>query len=301
VEIESPFSVVVAAHGTDRLARCLAAYAREARPGDEILAVVATDRDPAAEIRFAPPGVRLLRARPGDLTPRLWALGLKEARGELVQLTIAPCLPEAGWRRAAARAQGDDVAAVGGAIEPGASLRLRDWAILFLRYRAYLPPFDRHPVRDVPGDNATYRRAVLEELRALWGREFWEQEVNAELARRGRPLVMDPTVVVRYEGGEGVRAFLRQRLRHGVRFGRMRLVGAPPWRRLVFSGAFLLPGAALLLKVAGSVLKRPRFRGPFLTSLPCLCLFLLAWSWGAWWGYVLGPPSSGGVDPQSSS
>ena len=159
-------------------------------------------------------------------------------------------------------------------------------------------------VPDVPGDNATYRRAALEEVRALWTEEFWEYEVNAELVRRGRSMVMDPAMGVRYEGGEPAWDFFRQRFRHGVRFGRMRVVGAPAPYRLALAATFLLPGLVLLAKVAASVLRHGRYWGRFLASLPWLCLYLTAWAGGEWWGYVTGPPvagAPGGRAPISSS
>jgi hypothetical protein len=206
-------------------------------------------------------------------------------------VTIGSFVPEPGWRAALLRAHARGATAVGGALLPGAGLRARDWAIFFQRYRAYRPPFAAREVADVPGDHASYLREALDETASLWERGFWERDVNRELHRRGRKLVLDPDFRARYEGGESARRFLAHRFRHGIQFGRERLRGVRTGRRLLLSLAFVLPGAVFLVRIGRESLGRPGSLGPFLRALPWLLVFVGAWSLGEWLGALRGPPA----------
>ncbi len=294
---ETAVAVVVAdPEGNPHLDACLDAYAAGQEAGDELVAVVAMAAPGVEALRRRHRAVRFIQAAPGTLTPVLWALGLKAVSAGLVRTTIAPCLPEPGWRPALVSAHGDRTAAVGGAMEPAPSMRPRDWAIFFLRYRNYMLPMTRHRVADVPGDAASYRHDLLGRRVQLWSGGFWENVVNADLAKSGEVLVLDPSVAVEYRGGEEALRFLRQRFTHGIHFGRGRLTGAAPWRRVVYAGLFVLPGAVFFTRITRDVWARGRCRGRFLLCLPWLAVFLGAWSLGEWTGALLGPPAGAG-DP----
>lgn len=277
-----------------RLNDCLEAYSRGLEPGDLLIVALAGGGEPARRVAERFPQAQVVSAPAGTLTPVLWSLGLSMVGdAALVRTTIAPCLPAEGWRGTMVTAHSHGESAVGAAIEPAGRLRLRDWAIYFLRYRNYLLPFRRCQVHDVAGDAASYLSAPLLERRSMWEDGFWENTVNADMAGAGETLVLDPDVVVTYAGGEGAARFLRQRLSHGIHFGRSRLVGAGLLRRLLFIILFVIPGGVFLLKIVRQVLSRTRARGQFMLCLPWLCLYLLAWSLGEWLGALLGPPVAG--------
>lgn len=289
--------VVADPENNRRLEDCLEAYRCGLEPGDLLIVALAGSGEPARRLAKRFPQAKVVSAPPGTLTPVLWALGLSMIQdAALVRTTIAPCLPAEGWRGAMVRAHSGGEAAVGAAIEPARRLRLRDWAIYFLRYRNYFLPFQRCRVHDVAGDAASYQSAPLTARRSMWVDGFWENTVNADMAGAGEVLVLDPDVVVTYAGGEGALRFLRQRLSHGIHFGRSRLVGAGLWRRLLFIILFVIPGGIFLLKIVRQVLARTRARGRFVLSLPWLCLYLVAWSLGEWLGAILGPPADGSGD-----
>jgi hypothetical protein len=287
---EAGVSVVIACHGVgEPLPSCVRAYLREARAEDEIVAVVADREARVRELAASFPEVRVLHEAPRALTPRLWALGLALATRSLVRVTVGNCVPDVGWRAEIAAPHASGEVAAGGEIGPGAALRLRDWAILFLRYRSYLPPLSRRSVHDVPGDHANYTRDALQATRASWADEFWEWEINRELVARGRTMVMDPRLRARYEGGESAFRFFRQRFRHGVRFGRTRLAGARPSRRWILVATVFAPGAAFFGKIVRDVWRRPGYRGRLLLSLPWLVFFVTPWAVGEWIGACRGP------------
>ena len=133
----TPVSVVIAAHGvTPSLSMCVEAYASETRDGDEILVCVAGDAADARDLSERFPGVDLVSLPRASLTPSLWAAGLARVTNPVVRVTIASCVPALAWRARILDAHEDGAVAAGGAIGPGVDLRLRDWAVLFLRYRA---------------------------------------------------------------------------------------------------------------------------------------------------------------------
>ncbi len=293
---ESGVSIVIASHGVgEPLASCIKAYLDEALPDDEIIVAVAAQKGRVRDLETAFARARVLCADPHVLTPRLWAMGLAHATRPLVRVTVANCVPLAGWRSVIEAPHATGEVAAGGEIGPGHGLRLRDWAILLLRYRAYLPPLARRSVHDVPGDHANYTRAALMETRSSWTNEFWEWEINRELVALGRTMVTDPRLRARYEGGESAWRFFRQRFRHGVRFGRTRLVGARPMRRWLLVATLFAPGALFFSKIVREAWRRPGYRGRLVLSLPWLIFFVTPWAFGEWLGACRGPLHSSSV------
>src|SRR5216683_3197838 len=71
-----------------------------------------------------------------------------------------------------------------------------DWAVYFCRYSQYMLPFERGPVREIAGDNASYKRTHIERYRHVWRNGFWELAIHAELRKAGLPLLLVPSVVV---------------------------------------------------------------------------------------------------------
>ena len=292
---EPAVAVVIAdPEGNPHLDACLEAYAAGLKVGDELVAVVALAAPGLEALRRRHQGVRFLQAPPGTLTPVLWARGLAAISAGLVRTTIAPCLPAPGWREALVLSHGGSTAAVGSAMEPAHAMRRRDWAVFFLRYRNFMLPMARHRVADVPGDAASYRMDLLRGRVELWSAGFWENVVNADLVNSGEVLVLDPSVTVEYRGGEKAGRFVRQRFCHGIHYGRGRLTGAAPWRRISYAALFVLPGAIFFMKITRDVLRRGRCRGRFLLCLPWLAVFLTAWSLGEWAGSLLGPRAGRG-------
>src|SRR5580765_7299275 len=81
-------------------------------------------------LRPLPGGIQV-STRGGELlVPEQWRDGIDTAEGEIVCLTISVMRPARNWLDTARRLSAE-AAAVGGAIEPGDDLRLRDWAEYF--------------------------------------------------------------------------------------------------------------------------------------------------------------------------
>ena len=282
-------SVVIAHHGVDQaIFACVRAHFAEMEPGDEMLVVVEANEEERAELAAEFEHAVVLAGAKGDLTPELWKTGIDRARGSVVRITIGCFLPGAGWRKALLAAH--EVAdVVGGPMEMARDLRWRDLAIFFQRYRAFRAPLPAKEVADVPADHSGYRASILEETRELWRTGFWERDVNAELTRRGRKLVLDPDFTASYVGGESARRFVTQRFRHAIEFGRKRLAGRGGAVRIGYVAAFLIPGAVFSLKIVRESLAVPKSALRLLAASGWLLLFVFTWALGEWVGAVLGP------------
>lgn len=223
------------------------------------------------------PRVRRVEGPPGALVPELWAAGFRAARGDAVAFTTAHLRVSEDWASALLAALGTGAAGAGGPIRlaPGAGALER--AVHLLRYAAHAGPRPPGPVEEVPGDNAAYRREVLERERDLLIEGFWDVEVHRRLRGRGEELAWVPAAEASMVATERLGVFLRQRFRHGTRFGRYRTreLGRPVWRSL--AAAPLVPAV-----LAGRALARRPARewAGSLHALPYLLLTAAAWAVG---------------------
>ena len=201
-------------------------------------------------------------------------------------------VPAADWvqKLVAEHAQHD---AVAGAIDPGDGLRLADWAEYFCRYAKDMRPFNAHATVDLPGDNASYKRELLERTRDLYRDGFWEPVVHRRLDEEGVELWQSPLPVVHQGRSAGGAAFASQRLHHGRAHGRQRGAHFSPVRNLAgVLGAPLVP-PLLLLRVLQTVFARGRHRLRALLALPWMVWFDVAWAAGEARGHLEALRSSG--------
>jgi hypothetical protein len=209
--------------------------------------------------------------------PELWRDGIDAAAGTFVVLTISPMRPAPDWLATVRRlvTQAD---AVGGAIDPGDDLRIRDWAEYFCRYARDMRPFEPHACADLPGDNAAYAMAALAPIRDVFRSGFWEPVVHRALLDRSQRLLHDPSLVVRQGSSAGIRAFARQRLRHGRLYGHQRGAGFSSVRNaLGVLGAPLVP-FLMTFRVLREVATKRRHRLAVVVALPVIVFFNGAWA-----------------------
>lgn len=289
-------TVVVGSNETrGALERCLAALEPQ-RDGAEVIVCEPVASPPALRERF---GWATWLERPGALVPELWREGIDRARGRIVALTISPMVPAPDWVTSMLAEHGRHDA-VAGAIDPGEGLALADWAEYFCRYAKDMRPFEPHETVDLPGDNASYKRELLERTRELYRDGFWEPVVHRRLALEGETLWQSPLVLVRQGRSAGPAAFAAQRLHHGRAHGRQRGATFSPVRNLAgVLGAPLVP-LLLVARVLQTVGKRGRHRLRALLSLPWMAWFDVAWAAGEARGHLdalLSPASSPASSP----
>lgn len=263
------------------LERCLLAL--EPQIGAAEVLVCAPHENPAeTQRRF--PFARFVE-HPDALAAELWRDGIDASGGDIVALTISPMEPAPDWIETI-RAQHRSLDVVGGAIEPGSELRLVDWAEYFCRYARDMRPFAAHDCLDLPGDNASYKRALLERVRESYRDGFWEPVLHRRLREQGVKLWHDPALVVRLGRSAGFAVFLRQRLAHGRVFGRQRGAGLSAAQNGLRAAAAPLVAVVLPLRAAREVFAKRRHRTRFLLSLPLLLAFDAAWALGECRGHL---------------
>lgn len=275
-EVEPTFScsVVVGVRTNEHdPGACLQALEPQVGPDTEVIVV----DDDAGEVY--PAWIRHY-SRPDGLVPELWALGLSEARGEVVALISGALVPDSGWLTSAATALNPGESAVGGAIEPGPGFGVVDWAVYFCRYSPFMLPFPGRVVADVPGDNAVYRLGVLNHYHHLWEQGFWEPFVHRAMVADGHRLVLRPDRVVRQASGIRARSMARQRFLHGRANGQRRSAGVPP--KAVLTASLTTPLVPLLmtLRAARQVRTRRRHQARFVAALPLVLWFYSWWAAG---------------------
>lgn len=253
---------------------CLEALEPQLDDGVEVLAYQSTGDATGLRRRF--PWARITE-HPERLVPLHWRDGIDAATGDVVALTIAQMQPAPDWIATIRRLHADHDA-VGGAIEPGSGLRPSDWAELFCRYAPDLRPFPAGPRHEIPGDDAAYKRTLLESVRETYRDGFWEPVTHRPLRERGVELWHDPDLVVRMGRSAGFRAFARQRAEHGRKHGRQRGAHFSRARNLAgVAGAPLVPWL-MTLRVLRHVLRRRRLRARVLAALPLIVAYNVVWA-----------------------
>jgi hypothetical protein len=269
-------TVVVGSNGAPgSVERCLDALAPQA---DGVEVIVCEPHASSEEVRGRFPFARFVE-RAGAAVPELWRDGIEQSRGGIVALTISPMRPAPDWIETIV-AQHERVDVVAGAIDPDDGLRLADWAEYFCRYAPDMSPFQGHECLDLPGDNAAYKRELLERTRELYADGFWEPVVHRRLHEERARLWHAPELVVYQGRSAGVAAFTRQRLHHGrghgrtrgARFGRVRNAAG-------IAGAPLVP-FLLTYRIERAIWRKRRHRARALRALPLVFFFNAAWAVG---------------------
>lgn len=279
---QESISVIVGSIGPpSTLAACLARLESQ-REGVEVL-VCEAQRSPT-ELRSRFPWV-CFHVWPGALVPELWREGIARATGEIVALTIGQMLPAPTWIETI-RDQHRRFDAVAGGIDPSTELRLSDWAEYFCRYARDMLPFAGHECLDLPGDNASYKRPLLERTREAYEDGFWEPVVHRRLAAEGVVLWHTPEIIVRQGRSGGVRPFWQQRLAHGRHHGLERGADVGRGRNLVRVLASPLVPILLSLRILRQVSQKRRHGTRAALALPLILAFNVAWAIGEARGHL---------------
>lgn len=258
------------------------------RQGADLIVCVNQD-DPSARLALSHPNLytRLILDPQRSSVPQLRALGAKEARAEYIIITEDHCRFEDNWLGqllAAADASGADV--TGGGVANGRR-GYAGWAQYFTRYASFAPPQSSGWTRSLPGNNACYRRAILEGNQEHLRDGFWEAELNAIIGSRN-PFWRESGLDVIQCQVRGVFEYFALRFQHGRCYGARRwaeATGAERQRLALRSP--MVPGV-LFFRSARAVLVKPGLRWRFALVAPLLFGYQFAWSMGEWTGYLLG-------------
>lgn len=293
--MDPALSIVVAVKdATENLVDITARLAVAGRSDIQIIFVFS---DAIPETWDAPPGAEIIEAESSSLVPHLWRDGILSARGKAIGLISAHCIPSEDWVAALLAADLGKYVGVGGAIELDQGCSSARRAIYLLRYLRFAPPQQRRSLPDIAADNAVYRRADVIAHPDLLADGFWEPSFHRRFRRAGLELVLDPRLCVIYRGREKADEFATQRYQHGLEFGFSRSAERAFLIRLAFLLAWALPPLVIFGRIASGIVRRPRFTLSWLSAMPWLVWFIVAWSAGearGYWNAVFSPAGSRG-------
>jgi hypothetical protein len=287
-----PLSVLLAVRRPWPSARvCLDVLTADARSVSAVGIVAIGDagaRPSDAAQRY--PGVVWLSA-PGASVFVLRALALQRAQAAIVAVTEDHAVVRPGWCAGmlAAHARHPEAAAIGGAVENGATETTVDWASYFISSGPFAPPLAPDQPRISLQANASYKRAALDAGHGPMGLVM--HTLNDALAACGATLIADESVRVVHDQRLSLRVHSAGHFHNGRSIAASRLPQLG-WRRVAYAfGALGLP-PVMLGRTLRAVLPKRRYGRQLLLGLPAMCWLLLCHAAGELAGYVSGPGCS---------
>ncbi|MCZ6765657.1 MAG: glycosyltransferase [bacterium] len=287
-------SVVIACvNGLPSIAECLTAL-RSQRSADKAEVVVAcccTDDTPDYIERHFP-GVILLRFDERLSIPKLRALGVARASGDIITITEDHCMAPENWFEEIIKAHDSDYSAIGGAVENGSVSRIRDWAVYLCEYSDMMAPIPDGEVGGIAGNNASYKRAVFKKVDDEVASNSWEFFLHEEMRRSGVKFLSVPGIVVYHKKEFGFLYFLAQRFHYSRSFAGMRSARLSTAKRIFYVFASPLLPPLMMWRITRSILRKKRHYREFVLSLPLLAAFMMSYGIGEFAGYLAGGGNS---------
>lgn len=286
--------VVGTTEGWPYVRRLVEALRPDAENLDVELIFVDGSGRPAPATSETGPNIRWLSSDE-DSVFRLYAKGLRAARGEVVATTEDHALPHPGWCAAILAAHRDhpEAAAVGGAIENGSRDSLIEWASYFLTQGPHMSPLGDRRVRMTTNEaNVSYKHWAVEDLDDNEGLGFMAILHNRRLAEMGAVLRVDDRIVVDHFETVGIRNT------SVIHFHNGRSISGFERRRGMTTEHWLRMGAALLLplwrtsRAVRSGLAKGRLRRQLLASAPIALWLDYCGGVGHLVGYAVGAGNS---------
>ncbi|CAN5392890.1 hypothetical protein BH20VER3_BH20VER3_19510 [soil metagenome] len=287
--------VIASVNGMPFIGECLDALTRqEGNIRYQVLVVDRCGEKTRDEIRekFPQPEIELIAIEGEPSIPKLRAIGMAHAQGQMVAILEDHCNVPPTWFEAIARAHAAGHQAIGSGVENGSTERIIDWAVFFCEYSRFMPPVQAGVVSEIPGNCAVYDRRVLERFEPELREEVWESFLHKRLKEEGVAFFCDPAMTVSHKKEFGFGYFLSQRYHYSRSFAAMRLPAAPAARRFLYACATPALPFLLWLRMALTLLRKQRRGKEFLLATPMIAAFLISWAWGEAVGALLGPGDS---------
>jgi len=245
-----------------------------------------------ADVPARYPRLRVIH-RPGASVFQLRATCVAAAAGAVVAITEDHCVAAPDWcaRILAAHREHPEAAAIGGAVENGATGTTIDWASFFLVNGASMPPV-RDGVRRAIAlqANCSYKRSALSKDAAELGMMEWL--LNEDLHARGAVLRTDGRILVEHVQSLGAAATCRIHYDDGRTIAAFRLTRMGGLERALRLAACVVMPPLLTARAAVHVLTKRRRTGLLLTSLPWMLVLTSCKALGNFHGLLFGAGSS---------
>ncbi|MGH7232141.1 MAG: glycosyltransferase family 2 protein [Nitrospiraceae bacterium] len=289
-----PLSIVIATTKPwPEVRGCLDSLHSQARfAGAEIIVADGHGRGLAEDGDASYPDVVWLK-KPHASVFVLRGLAMARARGALVAVTEDHCRVAPDWceRIIKAHAQHPEAAAIGGAVENGATERLIDWANFLLVFAPFVLPIESGPSERICLQaNISYKRHVLPQDMPELG--MMEMLFNQRLHAQGDTLIADDRLLVYHVQSWGFFGTFAAHFHNGRSIAGFRLptMGWPE-RVLRLGGCPLLP-PVLLWRTLRPIWKKRRLYIRTLACLHLLACVVCCHAAGEFIGYLAGPGES---------
>lgn len=281
--------VVIVLEGSKALRRCLTALSEQVNAAENEVIVPYDDRhEEVSKLAGTFSSVRFIPLEGEHTYAELRTVGVRAARARIVAVTEDHCIPCRDWGLNLLKAHESTCVAVGGAVEKLIPDSALNWSLYLLDYVRYANPRPQEEVDHLTDCNVSYKRAALDTIRSVWEHEFHEPEVHAALREQGGALLFAPDAFVFQQRNVSIRSAIEDRFAFGRLFGSRRVEGATLFRRLFYTCTSVILPLLLVGRAGGHVVRKRRYTGAFIRSLPFTLLFSTTWALGEFTGYLTG-------------
>jgi hypothetical protein len=266
----------------------VAAAARRIGPGVEIILAHSSDEPPSEAAERTDSGFTIIRLPGATPLPRLLGVALARARGEIIAITDTTCEVAEDWVSEILKAHAAPHPVIGGAVEPDGLRHMVNWASYFCDYGQFMRPLAEGPANELPGNNISVKRWVLERGKEFVAPQFWKTYWCRRLQAEGIGLHSTPSIVVYYRKSFRLLPYLLHRFHNGRCFAGMRLRELSPLRRACYVAAAPALPFVLAARMLRRTLGKRRRLAELALSFPVSLVAILAWALGELCGYVAG-------------
>lgn len=272
---------------------CLDSLRDQAREvGAEIIVVDGNGKGLLGHVADSYPQVTRLE-RKGASVFYLRAVGIAAASGDIIAITEDHCRVGPDWCEQIIKAHQDhpEAAAIGGAVENGATSSLIDWANFFLVFSPFMPPIRNGESKEIALQaNISYKRRVIPEDMGQLG--MMEMLFNRVLFERGEKLVADGRILVHHDQSHSLFGTLAAHFHNGRSIAGFRLQHIRGLERVARAGGTVILPPFLFYRTVRNLWRKGRLTDKALTSLPLLVLLTCCHAAGELTGYIKGPGKS---------
>jgi hypothetical protein len=289
-----PLSIVVATTKPwPEIRACLDSLMDQAtKVGAEILVADGHGRGLPDEGRESYQGVIWLKEL-GASVFGLRKLGMRQARGEIIAITEDHCRVTSDWCEQIILAHKDypDAAAIGGAVDNGATTSLIDWANFFLVFAPFVSPIRNGPSERICLQaNISYKRRVVDRIASQLG--VMEMLFIRQLRNEGEVLIADDRLLVSHVQSHGFWGTFAAHFHNGRSIAGFRLEHLGSMERMLRLGSTAILPPYLLWSTLRALVSKRQFLGQVFASLPLLALLVWCHAAGEFVGYIAGPGRS---------
>jgi len=267
----------------------VAAAAKRVGQGVEIILIHSSDEPPPEEIARKYSDFIVVRLPGATALPGLLAAALARASGEIIAITDATCEVAEDWMSEILKAHAAPHPVIGGSVEPDGLRHIVNWAAYFCDYGQFMRPLREGRASELPGNNISVKRWVLEQGKEFVAPQFWKAYWCRRLQAEGIRLHSAPSIVVYYRKSFGLVPYLLHRFHNGRCFAGIRLRELSRLRRAFYVAAAPALPIVLTARMLRRTLGKRRHLTELALSLPISLLAIVSWALGELCGYLTGP------------